>query len=38
MSSLKSRFILKCWSFYNSCKARMNGDKFSRAVKIIQTD
>lgn len=37
MSSLKSRFVLKCWSFYNSCKARMNGDKFSRAVKIILT-
>ena len=37
MSSLKSRFVLKCWSLYNSCKTRMNGDRFSRTVKIILT-
>lgn len=37
MSSLKSRFVLKCWSLYNSCKTRMNGDRFSRTVKITLT-
>ena len=37
MSSLKSRLVLKCWSLYNSRKARMNGDRFSRTVKIILT-
>lgn len=37
MSSLKSRLVLKCWSLYNSRKTRMNGDSFSRTVKIILT-
>ena len=37
MSSLKSRFVLKCWSLYNSCKARASSEKVSRAVKIVLT-
>ena len=37
MSSLKSRFVLKCWSFYNSCKTRMDIEKTARAWKIALT-
>lgn len=37
MSSLKSRFVLKCWSLYNSCKTRASSEKVSRAVKIVLT-
>ena len=37
MSSLKSRFVLKCWSLYNSCKTRASSEKVSRTVKIILT-
>ena len=35
MSSLKSRFVLKCWSLYNSCKTHASSEKGSRTVKII---
>ena len=37
MSSLRSRFVLKCWSLYNSCKTRASNEKVSRTVKIVLT-
>ncbi len=37
MSSLKSRFVLKCWSLYNACKTRLNPEKAFRICKIILT-
>lgn len=37
MSNFKSRLVLKCWSLYNTCKSRMNGDTSFRVVKIVLT-
>ena len=37
MSSLKSRFVLKCWSWYNEHKTRFTDKKTIRTLKLILT-
>ena len=37
MSSLKSRLVLKCWSWYNEHKTRFTASKILRNLKLILT-